>query len=66
VNISDNPGRISEDIMDKIFDPYFTTKGPAKGIGVGLFMTKIIIAKNMNGRLIVRNTGAGAEFRIEV
>lgn len=66
VNISDNAGGISEDIMDKIFDPYFTTKGPDKGTGVGLFMAKTIIAKNMNGRLMVRNTGTGAEFRIEV
>ena len=49
-----------------IFDPYFTTKGPDKGTGVGLFMSKTIIEKNMGGRLYAVNTGDGAEFRIEV
>jgi signal transduction histidine kinase/CheY-like chemotaxis protein len=66
VVIADNAGGIPDDIMDKIFDPYFTTKGPQSGTGVGLFMSKIIIEKNMGGRLAARNTGEGAEFRIEV
>jgi PAS domain S-box-containing protein len=66
VTITDNAGGIPAGIMDKIFDPYFTTKGPDKGTGVGLFMSKTIIEKNMNGRLAARNTGDGAEFRIEV
>jgi len=66
VTINDNAGGVSEDIMDKIFDPYFTTKGPDKGTGVGLFMSKTIIEKNMKGRLTARNFDGGAEFRIEV
>jgi signal transduction histidine kinase len=45
---------------------YFTTKGPDKGTGIGLYMAKTIIEKNMGGRLTVRNTDGGAEFRIEV
>ena len=65
VTISDNAGGIPEEFMDRIFEPYFTTKGPDKGTGVGLFMSKTIIEKNMNGRLTVRNTENGAEFRIE-
>jgi signal transduction histidine kinase len=52
--------------MAKIFDPYFTTKGPQRGTGVGLFMSKSIIEKNMGGSLTARNTADGAEFRIEV
>jgi C4-dicarboxylate-specific signal transduction histidine kinase len=66
VTISDNAGGIPANIIDKIFDPYFTTKGPDKGSGLGLFMSKTIIEKNMGGRISARNTGAGAEFRIEV
>ena len=66
VTISDNAGGIPEDVIDRIFDPYFTTKGPDKGTGIGLFMAKTIIEKNMEGSLTVRNTADGAEFRIEV
>jgi signal transduction histidine kinase/DNA-binding response OmpR family regulator len=66
VTVADNAGGISEEIMDKIFDPYFTTKGPQAGTGVGLFMSKTIIEKNMGGRLIACNIANGAEFRIEV
>jgi PAS domain S-box-containing protein len=66
VTIADNGGGIPEAIIEKIFDPYFTTKGPDRGTGIGLFMSKNIIEKSMNGVLTVRNTGEGAEFRIEV
>ena len=66
LTIADNAGGIPAEIMDKVFDPYFTTKGPDKGTGIGLFMSKTIVEKNMNGTLTVRNTETGAEFRIEV
>jgi len=66
VTITDNAGGIAGDTMGKIFEPYFTTKGPDKGTGVGLFMSKVIIEKNMRGRLTARNILDGAEFRIEV
>ena len=66
VTIADNAGGIPEEIMGKIFDPYFTTKGPQAGTGVGLFMSKAIIEKNMGGRLSACNIANGAEFRIEV
>jgi C4-dicarboxylate-specific signal transduction histidine kinase len=66
VSIADNAGGIPEEFMGKIFDPYFTTKGPQTGTGVGLYMSKSIIENNMSGRLTVRNTANGAEFRIEI
>ncbi len=66
VTITDNAGGIADEIIGRLFDPYFTTKGPDKGTGIGLFMSNTIIEKNMGGKLTVRNTGNGAEFRIEV
>jgi PAS domain S-box-containing protein len=66
VTVADNAGGIPDEVINKVFDPYFTTKGPQVGTGIGLFMSKTIIEKNMGGRLSVRNTDSGAEFRIEV
>lgn len=66
VTVADNAGGISEGVIDKVFDPYFTTKGPDKGTGIGLYMAKSIIEQHMDGRLTVRNRAQGAEFRIEV
>lgn len=66
VYIRDNCGGIPVEIMPKIFDPYFTTREPDKGSGIGLYMSKVIIEQNMGGRLSARNVDCGAEFRIEV
>jgi signal transduction histidine kinase len=66
LTILDNAGGIEAGVMPRIFEPYFTTKEQGKGTGIGLYMAKNIVEKNMNGSLSVRNCGAGAEFRIEV
>jgi PAS domain S-box-containing protein len=66
LTVSDNGGGIRDAIIDRIFEPYFTTKGESKGSGIGLFMAKTIIEKNMGGRLSVRNVNGGAEFRIDL
>jgi len=66
VIVRDNGGGVREDVMPKIFDPYFTTKHPDKGTGVGLYMSKMIIEKKMHGTLTARNADGGAEFRIDV
>lgn len=64
VAITDNAGGIAKRVMHKIFEPYFTTKD--MGTGIGLFMAKNFIERNMKGTLTVRNVDAGTEFRIEV
>ena len=66
VTVTDNGGGIDENVLPKIFDPYFTTKEQGKGTGIGLYMSKAIIVQNMDGKLTARNVGDGAEFRIEV
>lgn len=60
VVIRDNAGGIPEDIQERIFAPYFTTK--VSGSGIGLYMSKIIIEKHMGGRITCRNVGEGAKF----
>jgi signal transduction histidine kinase len=64
VTISDDGGGMPEDIIDKIFEPYFTTKGEDKGTGIGLYMCKTIIEKNMGGSISAANVPGGARFEI--
>ena len=66
VTITDNGGGIPGDIIDRIFEPYFTTRKRENGTGIGLWMSKTIIEKNMDGKLSVSNVEGGARFRIEV
>ncbi|KJR41301.1 PAS/PAC sensor signal transduction histidine kinase [Candidatus Magnetoovum chiemensis] len=64
IAINDNGGGIPADIIAKIYEPYFSTKTIGKGSGLGLYMAKTIIEKNMHGSLTVKNTSDGAEFII--
>ncbi len=66
VKIGDNGGGIDKKILDKIFEPYFTTRHKTQGTGIGLYMSKNIIENNMNGYLNVKNTEFGACFTIKV
>lgn len=55
INIYDNAGGIADDVMPKVFEPYFTTKHQSHGTGIGLYMTREIIVNHMDGDLIVEN-----------
>ena len=65
--IRDNGGGIeNKEILSSIFEPYFTTKSNSNGTGVGLYMTKIIIEQNLNGKTEVKNIDNGFEFIIKI
>lgn len=64
VSVRDNGGGIPEAISSKIFEPYFSTK--SMGTGIGLYMSKMIIERNMKGRLEVQTIEGGCEFSVYV
>ena len=74
IEILDNAGGIKKDIINRVFEPYFTTKHESQGTGIGLYMSQDIIRNHLNGRIIVSNEEylyenihyRGAKFAIEI
>lgn len=66
VTIEDNAGGIDENIIDKIFEPYFTTKHKSMGTGLGLYICHKIIVESFDGDLSVKNSSNGAIFTIVI
>jgi len=66
IKICDNAGGIDPTILDKIFEPYFTTKHASVGTGLGLYMSKMIIKNSMQGSLIAYNSDHGVCFKITI
>ena len=64
IKITDNAGGIDEKIIDKVCEPYFTTKHQAKGTGIGLFMTEEIIVKHLEGIFSIKNVNVDYENKI--
>ncbi|MBP6714837.1 MAG: HAMP domain-containing histidine kinase, partial [Aliarcobacter sp.] len=74
IKIKDNANGINEEYIDKIFEPYFTTKHKEQGTGIGLYMTNQIITKHLKSTINVQNVKytylkkeyKGAEFIIKI
>lgn len=72
IEILDNGGGIEQKILDRIFEPYFTTKHKSQGTGIGLYMSEEIIIKHLNGQILAKNKNFshegirydGAKFKI--
>ena len=74
IKVKDNAGGIPKNILNRIFEPYFTTKHKSQGTGVGLYMSDEIVKKHMQGNIVVKNKEfmfedalyKGAEFTISL
>lgn len=66
IKVSDNAGGISKEIIDKIFEPYFTTKHASVGTGLGLYMSQMIVSNSMKGSIVAQNNEDGVVFTITI
>jgi PAS domain S-box-containing protein len=66
ISLQDNGGGIPDDVIGRVFDPYFTTKEEGKGTGIGLYMSKTIMEQHMDGTIRVENRGEGACFYVSL
>ena len=66
IQVRDNAGGMTKSVMQKIFEPYFTTKHKSQGTGLGLYMSRKIIEDRFNGKLNVKNLNNGTCFEISL
>lgn len=66
IDILDNGAGIPKHILPHIFNPYYTTKSSQSGTGIGLYMAKMIVEKEMNGQLTAKDTDGGTCFTIKL
>lgn len=66
ISIEDNAGGIPDNILENIFNPYFSTKTEKNGTGLGLYISKVIIENNMNGKISVTSEQNNSEFKISL
>lgn len=64
--ICDNAGGVEEENLEKVFEPYFTTKHKSQGTGISLYISKMIIEDGLQGKLSVQNKNGGAYFKISL
>ena len=66
IKFSDNGVGMTEAVKSRVFEPYFTTKDPSKGTGLGLYIAKVMIEDHMQGRIYVEDCEIGSRFCIEL
>ena len=66
IEISDNAQGIKEELLEKIFEPYFSTKNTPESTGLGLYIAKIIMDTSLKGEINITNTQDGAKFQLIV
>jgi PAS domain S-box-containing protein len=66
IKVQDNAGGIPKKYIEKVFEPYFSTKHPSSGIGLGLFMSKMICEQGLNGFLDVKSNKKNTIFTIKL
>eukprot|EP01029_Cantina_marsupialis_P001026 TRINITY_DN10832_c0_g1_i1.p1 TRINITY_DN10832_c0_g1~~TRINITY_DN10832_c0_g1_i1.p1 ORF type:complete len:110 (-),score=27.66 TRINITY_DN10832_c0_g1_i1:511-840(-) len=63
LTFADNAGGIKEEDLEKVFDPYYTTK--SEGTGIGLYMVKLVVKNSFEGNLTIENSNIGVKFIME-
>lgn len=66
IEVRDNGGGVPQQIMNRVFEPYFSTKAQGEGVGIGLYMAKTVIENSFGGHISLANMGDGAVFCISV